>query len=168
MNPAAKTILSIAAIAVIVLGGWWLLAQKDTSQTEVENQQNTTTPNQQEGDNNDGIGVNVDISVPKAHEVVYTDAGYSPSTLTVKMGDTVRFKNDGSRATWPASAMHPTHMIYSGTSLQQHCPDNENDDFDACKNIDPGQSWDFTFKKTGEWAYHDHSNVGFFGKVIVQ
>ena len=168
MNPAVKTILSIVAIAVIVLGGWWLLSQKDAAQTEVENQENTATPNQQEENNNNEIGVDVNISVPKTHEVVYTDSGYSPATLTIKTGDMVRFENNSSRPTWPASAMHPTHTAYSGSTLQEHCPDNENDDFDACKNIEPGQSWDFTFKKTGEWAYHDHSNVGFFGKVIVE
>jgi len=69
---------------------------------------------------------------------------------------------------WPASAMHPTHTVYSGTSLVQHCPDEEKVAFDACQGIEPGDSWTFTFKKDGNWKYHDHIAPSFFGSITVE
>lgn len=100
--------------------------------------------------------------------VIYTDSGYSPNTLRVKVGTVVTFKNQSSRAMWPASALHPTHAVYSGTSLTEHCPDTKGIAFDACTGIQPGNSWSFTFNKKGTWKYHDHLNPSFTGTIIVE
>ncbi|MEO0084753.1 MAG: cupredoxin domain-containing protein [candidate division WOR-3 bacterium] len=100
--------------------------------------------------------------------IIYTDSGYSPSTLKVKAGTTVTFKNQSSQAMWPASAMHPSHTVYSGTSLDEHCPDTAGIAFDACTGIQPGNSWNFTFNKKGSWKYHDHLNPSFTGTIIVE
>jgi plastocyanin len=100
-------------------------------------------------------------------EVVYTDAGFSPSTLTVQAGDTVTFSNQSSVDFWPASAAHPTHAVYSGTSLSEHCPDGS-EAFDACAGISPGESWPFTFNKVGTWRYHDHLNPSRTGTIVVE
>ncbi len=102
------------------------------------------------------------------HEVTYTDSGYLPSELTIKAGDTVTFKNESSLGMWTASAMHPSHTVYSGTSLQEHCPDAANTSFDECTSAQPGQSWSFTFSKTGTWEYHNHVKAHDFGKIIVE
>jgi plastocyanin len=104
----------------------------------------------------------------KENVVTYTDAGYSPNALTIKKGETVTFKNQSSRSMWPASAIHPTHRVYSGTSLDEHCPDTAGTAFDACKGFLPSQSWSFTFNKTGTWKYHDHLNPGATGVVVVE
>ncbi len=100
--------------------------------------------------------------------VIYTDSGFSPNTLRIKLGETVTFKNQSSRAMWPASDHHPTHRLYSGTSLAEHCPDTEGTAFDACTGIQPGNSWSFTFNKKGTWPYHDHLNPSFTGTIIVE
>lgn len=100
--------------------------------------------------------------------VIYTDSGYSPRTLKVKVGEIVTFKNQSSQAMWPASAMHPSHTVYSGTSLSEHCPDTTGTAFDACTGIQPGNSWSFTFNKKGNWKYHDHLNPSFTGTIIVE
>ena len=84
------------------------------------------------------------------------------------MGDMVVFKNQSSAKMWVASAMHPTHIVYGGTSLQAHCPDNENNAFDQCQSNSSGESWEFTFNKSGEWGYHNHSSAQHFGKIIVR
>ena len=102
------------------------------------------------------------------HEVIFTDSGYSPSELTIKAGDTVVFKNNSTQGMWTASAIHPSHMVYGGTSLQEHCPDLENNDFDQCKSAQPGELWSFTFSKTGAFGYHNHVNISHLGKIIVQ
>jgi plastocyanin len=172
MTDTSKVIVVIIIVILVALGAWWFFTQ--TNQSQVNNQQDTQlndseNPEAQTNNDNPLVDVEVDINPPAAtHEITYTNSGYSPANLTIKKGDTVRFKNSSTKEMWPASAMHPTHAVYSGTSLQQHCPDNENDDFDACKGITAGQSWEFTFKKTGAWNYHDHISSGFFGKITVE
>ncbi len=166
----------VAIIAVLLIGGgWWLLQQNNTTIPAINS--TTQTPSGQTGTINNpdqtnagGVEINagVDTGAAKTWEVTYTDAGFSPSALTIKKGDTVAFNNQSSGGMWVGSASHPTHTAYSGTSAQQHCPDPENDDFDQCQAGQPGTSWSFTFAKTGSWAYHNHMNATKFGKIIVQ
>ena len=106
------------------------------------------------------------VNEPKTVVIEYTASGFSPSTVTIKKGDTVRWVNKTSEEMWVASAMHPAHTVYSGTTLQQHCTAGAaNNSFDQCAN---GNTYEFTFDKTGEWGYHNHSDASDFGKVIVQ
>lgn len=94
--------------------------------------------------------------------VLYTDSGYSPSSLTVKKGDTVTFKNESAREIWPASAKHPTHEVYPATG---GCIGSA---FDACRGLKNGEEWSFTFNISGTWNYHDHLNPQHFGSIIVE
>ncbi|MDP3900920.1 MAG: cupredoxin domain-containing protein [bacterium] len=100
--------------------------------------------------------------------VVFTDNGYSPNVLQVRVGDKVVFRNETSGSFWPASAMHPTHMVYSGTSLSEHCPDVASTAFDACEGLPEGSEWSFTFEKAGSWKYHDHLRPSMTGTIVVQ
>lgn len=100
--------------------------------------------------------------------IIMNDSGFSPDALSIQKGATVTFENKSSSNFWPASAMHPTHTVYSGTSLNEHCPDTENISFDSCGSLPPGSSWTFKFNKTGTWGYHDHLRASFTGKIIVQ
>ncbi|MEK6828953.1 MAG: plastocyanin/azurin family copper-binding protein [Nanoarchaeota archaeon] len=97
-----------------------------------------------------------------------TSNGFSPSTLTISVGDTVTFVNKGSDEHWPASAMHPTHTVYPGSNIEKCGTSEESTIFDACKGISPGESYKFTFYEKGTWGYHDHINAGLFGKIIVE
>lgn len=153
-------VIAVVVVAVLALGGWWLYSSN-----------NTPAPANQQTQQTEQENPIVDITVtPVAmtHEVIYSDSGYAPATLTVKAGDTVNFKNQSTGNVWTGSAMHPTHIVYGGTALAQHCPDVENDDFDQCKNEGPGTSWSFTFTKTGTWGYHNHAKANHFGKVVVE
>lgn len=94
--------------------------------------------------------------------ITYTNAGFSPSPLTIKAGETVIYKNESSRSFWPASASHPTHAVYP---VYGGCI---NSIFDACKTYAPGESWSFTFTVKGTWGYHDHINASYFGSVVVE
>lgn len=107
-------------------------------------------------------------AVEAQNVVVYTDSGFSPTTLNVKRGETVTFENRSSLNMWPASALHPTHAVYDGTSLQEHCPNNANTAFDACEGIPPGSSWSFQFNRSGTWKYHDHLSPRYTGTIIVE
>jgi len=154
-----KIIIAVIGVAVVAIGGYFLITATNRPNAPAEQ------ANQQE--ENPIVEIILD-PVSKTHEVAYTDGGYAPGSLTIKKGDTVVFKNQSTKLMWTSSAMHPLHMVYGGKSLEDHCPDVENDDFDQCQNANPGESWAFTFNKTGTWGYHNHSNSSHFGKVVVE
>lgn len=95
-------------------------------------------------------------------QIIYSDVGYSPQTLTIKKGETVIFSNQSSQATWPASAMHPTHRDYPTTG---GCLGST---FDACRGLQPNETWTFTFDFSGDWKYHDHLHPSNYGTIIVE
>ena len=149
-------------LIIVVLGGWFLLSSKPVSapapETSATNQMpvvGSTTPEMIVGN-----------TVPVV-EVTYTDQGFSPSSITIPLGTTVTFTNQSTKDMWVASAMHPTHILYSGTSLSQHCPDASNTSFDQCSTGASGSSFSFTFNKEGTWKYHDHVDATKFGSITV-
>ena len=99
---------------------------------------------------------------PAEHQITITAEGFSPKTITIKAGDTVTFVNEDSNQHWPASAMHPTHNVYpeSGGCIGSK--------FDACKGLEQGESFSFTFNEKGSWKYHDHLSVPSTGTVVVE
>lgn len=101
---------------------------------------------------------------PAAEEkvVTYTDGGYSPAVLKVKVGDTVVFKNASLETMRVASMNHPTHKVYPTTG---GCVGST---FDACKGISPQESWSFRFDLAGSWGYHNHLHPSFAGTVIAE
>jgi len=168
-------IITIVVIAVVLVGGYFLFfrgaSQPAPSVSQPSNQQPVTQPTTSEPSNQQQPSQQPPTSqapAVKENVVTYTNSGYSPNTITIKKGETVTFKNQSSRSMWPASAVHPTHTVYSGTSLSEHCPDTTGTAFDACKGFLPGQSWSFTFNKTGTWKYHDHLNPGATGTIVVE
>lgn len=137
-----KIVIALIIAAVVILGSYSLL-------------NGPTTPPQEN---------NLDLTVeaPAGNVVTYTDVGYSPTPLTIKVGETVTFKNESSRTMWTASALHPTHREYPTTG---GCLGST---FDACMGVQPGDSWSFTFDVAGSWRYHDHLNPSSFGAIIVE
>lgn len=165
-----KKIVIIVVALVVLVGGYFLV--KGMDKNSPSEQMNVPTGTQTNNNQETPI-VNIEVESDAVitvtnHEVVYANSGYSPSALTVKAGDTVIFKNQSSGNVWTGSAMHPTHMVYSGTNFQTHCPDTNNNDFDQCQNGGPGTSWSFTFTKAGAWGYHNHANSSHFGKITVE
>jgi len=111
----------------------------------------------------DGVMENTEI-----HMVTYTNSGFEPQEITIDRGETVRFINNSNHGMWVASAMHPTHKVYAGTSINEHCPSPDNSAFDQCESVEDASFWEFTFTKTGEWGYHNHVRANDFGKVMVE
>ena len=156
-----KTIVTIAIIAVVLVGGYFLLkgtyqlvlsvplTQPSASESSSQKQPSQQPPASQ-------------APVVKENAVTYTNSGYLPSTLTVKKGETVTFKNQSSRAMWTASAVHPTHRGYPTTG---GCLGST---FDACAGIQPGNSWSFKFDISGTWKYHNHLSPGDTGTIDSQ
>lgn len=83
-----------------------------------------------------------------------TDTGFSPATVTIKKGTTVKFINKTSAKMSVASDPHPTHTNYP--------------EFDQYKSDAKGKTeYDFTFEKVGTWGYHNHINPSETGTIIV-
>ncbi len=90
---------------------------------------------------------------PKSVTVSYSGTSFSPASVSIKVGDTVVFKNNSAGNFWPASNPHPTHSAYSG--------------LDAGSAVAAGGTYSFTFTKTGQWSYHNHPNASQGGTVVV-
>lgn len=133
-----KIIIAVIVVAVIALGGYFLFKRSYQSPITQE-----TPPAEQE-------------------VVTYSDSGYSPGTLTIKVGATVVFKNESSRSMWTASAIHPIHRAYPTTG---GCIGST---FDACQGIQPSGSWSFKFDIAGTWKYHNHLSPGDTGTIVVK
>lgn len=88
-----------------------------------------------------------------AHIVTLTDVGFTPNELTIRKGDSVAFKTTGADLFWPASNLHPSHLIYAA--------------FDPQEPIPPNLVWTFRFDTIGEWQYHDHLAPYFTGVITV-
>ena len=97
--------------------------------------------------------------------VSVTEEGFSPSTVTIKKGQSIRWTNSATSdfETWPASAVHPTHSAYPETTGN----DCLGSAFDACRALMPGGSWQFIFNEVGEWRFHDHMHPSKTGVVVV-
>ncbi len=163
-----KKIIITIVIIVVLVGGYFLL--KGTAQAPVSEaiNQQPILPTQSSETQPTNTLVKPAVTQSVKNEVIYTNSGYLPSKLTIKVGETVTWKNESSSGLWTGSAMHPTHVIYSGTSLDEHCPDTKNVAFDECKSSQPGESWSFKFNKKGTWRYHNHVQASDFGSVIVE
>lgn len=154
-----KVILWALVVLVVILGGYFLFSDNtDDAGTETPApspaQAPAPSPAPSETPSPTPAPAPTPTSTqPQIHEISMTDTGYSPSTLTIKNGDTVKFTNNGTKANWPASAPHPTHTDYP--------------EFDPKQEIAVGQSWSFTFTKTGTWRFHDHLNATRFGSITV-
>ena len=107
-----------------------------------------------------------DEELAAGNTVTITAEGFSPKTLTVKAGTAVTFVNEDANEHWPASARHPTHTMYPGSSIEK-CGTGEAI-FDACKGLAQGESFSFTFNEKGSWRYHDHLGVSLTGTIVVE
>jgi plastocyanin len=85
--------------------------------------------------------------------VRYTDQGFQPFTVTVKIGTQVTFVNESASGMWVASAVHPTHQLLPG--------------FDQLKSVSRGGSYTYTFEKVGTWQYHNHVTPERTGVIVV-
>jgi len=93
-------------------------------------------------------------SIPEGATVVtLTKDGFVPDTLTIKKGQTIAFRTTAGKLFWPASNLHPSHLLYP--------------EFDPQQPIQPNNVWAFTFEKVGSWKFHDHLAPYFTGVVNV-
>lgn len=148
-------------IAIIVLGGgYWLWTSSEDTGTNIPA---NTTPGGSSAATS--TGTTSGSTAPMTATVTYDGNSFSPQSVTVRRGGTVTWVNSSGESMWIASAQHPTHTAYDGTTREDHCPDPAGEAFDQCAGGTGNYS--FTFDKTGAWNYHDHLNPTVFGSVRV-
>jgi len=181
MNKTVTTILIILAIAI---GGFLIFsggsdqpqqpADQPATTTDIDADQPeeaTTSPtpsnDMQSADDTDSAmstsSTDSESADAPAATVTYENGQFSPQTVTIKQGQTVRFESAGGNM-WVGVDQHPTHTQYDGTSLSEHCNGGQ-ESFDQCES---GDTYSFTFDTTGEFGYHNHVNPSAGGTVIVQ
>ena len=162
-----KGIITIVIIIIIIVVGFMFL-RDGTQPTDDTGTITTRIPVEGSDGIVDMIVEDEDASIDTTGEIIvvtYDNEGFSPREVRVSQGQTVRFVNESSRNMWVGSAMHPDHVVYSGTKLRDHCPDTDGTAFDQCES---GDLYEFTFMKKGEWGYHNHVAPSKFGKIIVE
>lgn len=174
MNSTSLTWL-VVVVVIAVLGGWYFFstsapAPVPTGQTQTN--QSPDDPDYTPSADTSGVSASADVGIgigdasvaPMSVAVIYGADGFSPKEVTVKVGGTVTWTNQGGGDMWVATAVHPTHSAYSGTTLSSHCDDATDTSFDQCKK---GSSYSFTFTKLGTWRYHNHAQASDSGSVVV-
>ncbi len=179
----------VVGVAIIAGGAWYFMQEpavvseqaattpaandttnttptNDTTPTASTGTQNTGTQNT--GSTGAGVSAGVTVTAPAAKTVTvtYSGNGFSPSSVTINKGDTVKFVSTDTPM-WVASASHPSHTVYDGTDRSSHCAAGYTGakPFDQCAD---GTSYSFTFNQTGTFSYHDHTNASAGGSVIVK
>ncbi|OGD90647.1 hypothetical protein A3D07_01590 [Candidatus Curtissbacteria bacterium RIFCSPHIGHO2_02_FULL_42_15] len=85
--------------------------------------------------------------------ITYTDSGFSPAQVSVKVGDTVTFKNDSKANIQVNSAPHPAHTQFPELNIG---------------SIATGESKTVTFTTAGTKKYHNHLNPSQTGTIVVE
>ena len=148
----------LIAVALVLLSAC-------SQQAEIGTETNTNTEEITEVSSeefNDIIEEETTEEISSDETIEISSSGFSPSTLTITKGTTVKFINMDEGGHWPASASHPTHTAYP---TEGGCIGSS---FDACKALAQGETFEFTFDEVGEWKYHDHRNPSLFGTIIVE
>lgn len=172
-----STLVWIILGALLVLGGGWYFVSSQAAPASVGENVEEHVDDHEHAEGGVGVDLEADVgagtggsseegAAPTSARVTYSASGFSPSTVTVKVGGTVTWADTGTGKMWVASASHPTHTQYSGTTLAEHCGTaTESTAFDQCED---SSTFSFTFTKAGTWRYHNHSQSSHFGTVIVE
>lgn len=175
-----NTIIRILIVAGLIAGIYYLVIDDrknpESTQTEEESTDEALSNNPEENapltpspEGDDSVILNEDqgntsgthlsgtISLPQEKAtwtVSYDNTGFSPRTLSIKKGDTVRFVNNSNEDMWVASNPHPAHSDLAG--------------FDAGRAYISNEIYTYTFTQQGTWNYHNDIHSSLEGSVVVK
>jgi plastocyanin len=101
-------------------------------------------------------------------QVRYTEKGFDPQTVAVKVGTTVAWINVSGRPMWVASDPHPTHTDLPGFDQKEIINMKDKFLFLHLALAHGDGIYEYTFTKIGAWKYHNHINPNDRGTVIVK
>lgn len=152
MTNSVKAVLG-AVILVIIVGGVFFAVASNKADSSAG--QNTTS--QPASTSTSPAQKQPVTSTPDtatvAGTISYNGSSFSPSSLTVKVGDTIKIANQSSTALSFNSNPHPVHTDEPELNVGA---------------IDAGQSKTFKVTKLGSWGYHNHLNPSQTGTIVVQ
>ena len=138
-------VVGLALLVLIGTGGYYLVTKNgagtpDTAAVTADGDSQAASANK--------------ATNSKAVTIVYTDTGFAPAALTVKLGSTVRFFNQSKEKLWVmvSPSKDPAKMLA---------------EFDENGSILNGQGWEFTFTKTGTFDYQNYMSPKKMGSVTV-
>lgn len=146
-----KLLIGLVVLTAGVGIGWYVLGQKPTTTYPAPIAYPTAEASPTAVSNTPSVSP-TGASTEKV-VVTYTDKGFTPKTVTIKVGTTVQFMNQSASSMWVASALHPTHQLLPG--------------FDQLQGAPNGGVYTYTFVKVGTWKYHNHLNPSDMGVVVV-
>jgi len=155
-----KAFYIIVAILVAAFLAYWLLGnyrnQSDTGTVPTESTQEQGSSSQSTDSQSPSEPSSTEQAPEAAAETVvtYTDDGFSPDSIEITAGTKVVFINQSSRSMWVASDPHPIHSDDSA--------------FDSRVGVGRGESYSYTFTRSGRWGYHNHLRTNDGGTVTVK
>lgn len=85
--------------------------------------------------------------------ITYQNGAFTPTSVTIAAGDTVKFVNAHRAAILIAPNPHPIHSSFPKLYSDR---------------IEPGDSFTFTFTEKAEVHFHNHYNPSVEGTIIVE
>lgn len=137
----SKLLAAIVVVIAVVAGGVVLAISGKRSQTPP-----VTQPQQQ------NTGQQTKPPIQEAIVTVTKD-GFSPATLTLKVGARITWMNKSGGVATVHSAVHPTHQVFPPLNLGE---------------FGDGSSVQLVFDKEGSYSYHNHLNPEQTGVVVVE
>lgn len=141
-----NTIIVIVVILVIVAGGWFMFRPQTTvaPTPTVESTPVATTKTPAPA---------TESAMMEKNEVTVSASGFSPKSITIKVGDSVTWVNTDNAVHNVSSAPHPQHTAYPPLNLG---------------NIQPEGQVSLVFPNAGTYRYHNHLTPSLTGSVTVQ
>jgi plastocyanin len=146
-----KAVAAIAVIVILVIGGMALAKKDKNNKPETGANTAPTSQSAQPASNSSNNQAGNDQS--QSSTITYSNNGFSPSTLSVKVGTVITIKNTSSNPLQFSSDPHPQHTDDPELNMGA---------------LSSGQSQTLTVTKTGTHGYHNHLNPGDTGTLVVQ
>ncbi len=140
-------------IVVIVLGGVYVLRKQRGAMMRTN-----TLPTQAVAQSSTPPVSNSQKTTPSTaavqqNTVTLTQDGFSPATLTIKVGTKVTWINKSGGDATVNSNPHPAHTNYTPLNLG---------------GFSNGGTLSLTFNKAGTYGYHNHLSASQIGTIVVQ
>jgi len=141
-----KAVIAIAIVLVVVIGGW-VIYNNNKSSSNTPSTGSSTSNNTNSSANDSSSSSDQTASMTGA--ITMKNMAFTPSQITVAKGGTVTWTNNDDA----------THTVTDDLS-DVGGP--------ASGDIKPGETYSFTFNKTGSFQYHCTIHTSMRGTIVVK
>lgn len=142
-----KVIIGVISLLVVISAAYILLNNGDSATTS-ESAAKTESSTEESEASKAKLS-----NQPASATIVYDSNGFSPTTITVKSGETVAVKNSSSSEIQLESGPHPEHTDNPELNLG---------------TVKPGETKAIVVTKTGSFSAHNHLEDAYRVAIIVQ